>query len=296
MSSLLKNILFFLLLSCHLLQASEFSHADDNPEAAAIALATFQRINTAGNWCYPNLQEDGTLEELTVSSKHWRVNFQDIQGIRKVPYLEKIDCVTGDIMSRISLGDAFEDLLNKPAVIECTMTQAVVIAMCANKILDPHLARLDSVGKKPVLSAPMGENEVNIFSLFTKKSTPFSLEGNAPLGSFGYITNIDHYHSFQPHGLAAGFNVACVGRNNQGLPLFMGFDPDKELFDLPRTFAEVQRFLYQETLKPIGQHHNPKAKDTLESLQAIYKENFQWFQEQCGRTQKKYPAFTLKRS
>ena len=296
MSSLLKNTLFFLLLSCHLLQASDFSHTDDNSEVADRAFKIFQGINTAGNWRYPTLQEDGTLEELTVDSEHWRVNFKDIQEIGKVPYLEKIDCVTGDIMSPISLGDAFEDLLNKPAVTECTMTQTVVITMCAGTILDPHLARLDGVGKKPVLSAPMGDNDVNIFSLFTKKGTPFSLEGHAPLGSFGYITNIDHYHSFQPHGLAAGFNVACVGRNDQGLPLFMGFDPDQELFDQPRTFAEVQRFLYQETLKPIGQHHNPKAKDTLESLQAIYKENFQWFQEQCGRTQKKYPAFTLKRS
>lgn len=247
---------FCLLLTFACAHACEFpDNADpkDNVEIAKTALLTFQRLNTEGNWHNSKLQEDATREPYNVTSKNWAIKHRDTKRGR-APYLAKQNCQQLFI-DRIPLTDTLEDLMTQPAIIECSMAQNVVTAVCGGKMVNDYCAELEVKEKAPVLGT--NHAEYDILSPFVCSCDPFSLTGNAALGSFGYISNVDNYFDFHPHGLAAGFNVACVGRNEEGLPLFIGFDPEQKLFSKPRTFAEVQSYLYEQFLQPLDTRYSP---------------------------------------
>ena len=112
---------------------------------------------------------------------------------------------------------------------------------------------IEKANLRPTLGETHAEDEFSILQGHIKAEDSFSLEENAPLGSFGYIANIENYLSFHPNGLASGFNVACVGRNTEGKPLFIGFDPDQEIFSEPRTYKEIQDFLHGALLEPLDE-------------------------------------------
>ncbi len=78
-----------------------------------------------------------------------------------------------------------------------------------------------------------------------------------------------------------------------GFPLFIGFDPEQKLFSKPRTFAEVQSYLYEQFLQPLDTDIHSEVKSTLEEIQSCYRESFSAFQDKCAKAQEGYPSYSL---
>lgn len=76
-------------------------------------------------------------------------------------------------------------------------------------------------------------------------------------GDICHIKGIENYPSKHPAGAGQGWNLICIGENEQGKKIFVGFGPKS--FKEPRTFEEIRQIL-------IAEYNKPQTQADLECL------------------------------
>lgn len=91
--------------------------------------------------------------------------------------------------------------------------------------------------------------------LFDRKQGELT-EDDIEVGDILHIAGVRDYQEHYPEGYVGGWNVVCVGENNEGQKLYMGFGADE--FPEPRTYEEVVGLLLDGFYKDI--EHTPEEK------------------------------------
>lgn len=202
---------------------------------ASTATKAYGLMNT--NWSYA-----APGEKLTTTSPYWEATY--IKG-RSLQNGVQIESSIPTLILKTkpdNLMEALDNLVTKPASLECT------IALSTAKIL----ALREILGKKYF------HNFASSFYNLLKRTPNASVEeffhelplqfiktipGKAIPGSIGYITNIPHYSTFKPGGNARGDNLFCV--NDDAYQCF--YPSEKGGLD---SLAELEAHYFEEFAKP----------------------------------------------
>lgn len=169
------------------------------------ALEVYHKINK--NWTY--LGRDGVLK---VESPYWTAGWQHVTttiGAQE----QQTRCAT--LMLKCDPRDVtatLEDLINKPAEVECTVALTTAKIFILKKLLGEDKFKNYAVDFYNELIVREGWSTNDFFHelplQFMKK-----IEGKEQPGSIAYITNLSDYTLFKPTGHFAGENLVCVGDN-----------------------------------------------------------------------------------
>lgn len=235
----------------------------------------YTTVNNSGQWRYPKKDEP-----LSTESKYWEIVKKKFTKDIYVPRLKQTRHVRL-LKERVSLQDTVQDLMRCTSVLECNMVNLLSMVYSA-----PHFAQnvAIEIGQDGDLTL-----DSQFFDSFISVVDPQLSDGQVPLGSFAYIVNVPEYKQLHPKGYARGFNVVCMDHNQDGNPLYLGFDPDQTLFSRPRTYTEVREFLYKEFLKPL----EGDDSDGLQKIQKHYKNSKSSFERKLHKDQKKYQILMI---
>ncbi len=267
----------------------------DPSNVAARALQIYERINNDGKLNYPAADE-----AFCVHSDQWQVEYihpgEDAPSKVRVPSLVKQKPI-GPSDGATSMTAALEDLLDKGGRIECLFALHITMLFCAGSLGDHVSTLIEAEGKSISLGASE-DPSTSPFKFLVDAGAPLMPQGDILPGTFGYISNAPVYRDIHPENrsFAAGYNVVCVGHNDNKQALYMSFDPNKEIFDKPRTFEEIQDHLYADLVKPIEETGIAGIDDLMEQMRASYdgEEGEKRFFTQALAAQKKYPSYTLR--
>ncbi|WP_331255565.1 hypothetical protein [Candidatus Bealeia paramacronuclearis] len=112
---------------------------------------------------------------------------------------------------------ALEDLLDKPAKLECTIALTTAKIFCLKEILGEELFNRYAKAFYKLLNETQGWD---IEQFFHELPLQFitNEQGESVPGSFTYITNIPLYPYFKPNGNGMGDNVICMSQDR-----YLGF-------------------------------------------------------------------------
>ena len=183
-----------------------------NEKVNETALKTYQKINS--NWTYvkPN-------EEMSVDSPYWEAKWimgESYEGKKQKTRIPTLVLKT----SPDKIEEALEDLINKPASLECTIALNTAKLFCIKEILN-EFGKNTFTGFSTIFYNLLDETEGwSIEQFFHELPEQFltRVEGKEIPGSICYITNIPDYGYYKPNGNGRGSNVFCM-KNNQ----YLGF-------------------------------------------------------------------------
>ena len=188
------------------------TQADVNAIVARVAQETYGKIND--NWTYV-LSDAGS--EMTTDSTFWEPQY--VKGMAMMGD-KKVATKIPSLILKTSpehLIEALEDLISKPAQLECTIALKTVQILCLKELLGKDLFTVFATAFYKVLGDHQNWTIEEFFhELPLQFLTPE--EGSATFGSIFYITNIPQYAKFKPNGNSRGENVFCVNPDK-----FIGF-------------------------------------------------------------------------
>lgn len=116
-----------------------------------------------------------------------------------------------------NLISALEDLIAKPAVVECTIALTTAKIFCLREILGEEHFNFYATCFYKLLAR---REDWTVEQFFHELPLQFltTVVGKVIPGSITYITNIPVYPHFKPNGNARGENVFCTARNE-----YLGF-------------------------------------------------------------------------
>lgn len=176
-----------------------------NETVCSIAQDVYQTINR--NWTY--VQPQTTI---SVNSPFWEAKWLDgkgfLEGQEKTARFATLVLKTKP--ERII--EALDDLINKPAVVECTTAVTTAKIFCMKALLGEQRfkgyakAFYFLLGKKEGWTTDQFFHELPL--QFLQR-----MNGDAVPGSVAYITNLQSYRVIKPNGNSMGFNVICLNND-----------------------------------------------------------------------------------
>ncbi len=126
--------------------------------------------------------------------------------------------------------EALEDLIQKPAALECTIALTTVEIFCLRELLGPRFNAY-AVELYTITQTHSTWRPDQFFHELPRQFLTFVKEKAIP-GSITYIANIPAYTLFKPKGNARGDNVFCTGEGQ-----YLGFD---EMYAMgPRCLTDI---------------------------------------------------------
>lgn len=213
-----------------------------NAFAGAKAATTLYDLNNSGRFRCPYPNED-PLQVVGIHSALW---IADLDGHGSIQLTAN---------RQIAPSIALSQLLLKGGVITPQMAQGIVIYTILLEIAGN--AGFDSILQGSPLQIPSFQYQGTV-----------AIGYGVPkhIGTFGSLTNI-YIHSLMNPRRLAGNNIFCIGANEDGDPLYLGF---RDFFRTPKTENALREFLYSEFLLPIQPSGDEIRDSTMNSLQAAY--------------------------
>ena len=196
------------------------------------AIRLYRYINTSTNedgtkkFRYPNPGED-----LSTPSCWWEMRPVEHNECR----IETLIMKQG-----INPSVALNDLLNKGAVIDCSIAIEIVKQSISLKLIGKDF--FNYAMKRGSTFALPCEFVIGSEGLLTESVIP------KMSGVYGYIPNIPSYREINPAGFASGQNVFCVNINDE--LRYLGFG---DIFITPPTEQEISDKLYRDTIEPANE-------------------------------------------
>ena len=176
-----------------------------NTIVGSTAQQTYEKINT--NWTYvaPN-------DEMSIDSKFWHATWIKGDGFL-LGEKQQINLPTVILKTTPeNIFEALEDLINKPASLECTIALTTAKIFCMKKILGDDWFKLYATHFYQLLDSTEGWSTDQFFHELPLQFIA-QVEGKPKPGSLTYITNLSCYGKYKPNGNGRGSNVFCVGDN-----------------------------------------------------------------------------------
>lgn len=154
--------------------------------------------------------------------------------------------------------EALEDLIAKPAALECTIALMVVKIFCLKELLGPEqFKRYTSAFYMQMLKSGWKKEEF-LCELPRQFLTEAKGEESSPPGSFTYITNLFKYGHFKPSGNMRGSNVVCISQDR-----YIGFSSIYREGPQPLAAIEAQDFagfMKQDDVEKDHERHSKTRK------------------------------------
>lgn len=250
------RLYYFLLALClpAYLFASASPRTDQNQDLQETVKATYALINQ--NWSYPAGGEIGCT-----NSVYWetttvycpcitdgKTNTQLIRGLSlNIDKVKKYHIFRGIIPVPVfDISEAFDDLLNCKAILECTLAAKTVQIACIRHLLGT-----------PIFNyyATLFYQTIDEKSIFFMHLPDYFLEviqkEEAPIGTFTAITNLPEYSLYKITGPSQQHNVFRLDGDS-----YIGFDP--VLFkEGPRSLENIENLLFEEFIRTddVTNHH-----------------------------------------
>ncbi len=252
-----------------------------NVVVIATAKEVYQKINE--NWTYV---APGRQSAMSTASTMWNPKW--INGLSLVDG-EKKETLIPTLVLKASpkkLTSALNDLIAKPASLECTIALTTVKIFCLSKILGKKRFERYATGFYKELQR---NPKYTVEDFFHELPLQFltQIEDKAIPGSITYITNIPQYPLFKPNGNGKGSNVFCTGDDQ-----YLGFSAIYKPGPQPLETIEAQDlalFIKQEDVE--------KKEEQHKSLSQVFKTHSQLFTITRRKEQGKvefYQFFDLK--
>ncbi|MBA3814433.1 MAG: hypothetical protein H0X26_08130 [Alphaproteobacteria bacterium] len=184
-----------------------------NKKVCASASNTYQKINNNWNYVAPN-------DKMSIDSPFWEAKWivaeTLVSGVKQRTSAPTLILKT----SPDTIVEALEDLINKPAALECTIALTTAKIFSMKEILDElgeDIFKGYTTHFYQMLRKTKGWTTDQFFHELPEQFLR-TRGGKEIPGSICYITNLGCYRDFKPTGNAAGSNVFCTGENQ-----YMGF-------------------------------------------------------------------------
>ncbi|MBY0293098.1 MAG: hypothetical protein K2W92_07425 [Alphaproteobacteria bacterium] len=162
------------------------------------AIETYSKINE--NWEYPSLNNNYVIK---TESSMWTLEI-DKEGI-------EVPCLNTDIKDIIP---ALDELINRPATLECSVALKVVQINSIRNILgDINFIYYATDIFNRMKKMKEKDKDFNYTFFMELPSMFYDRCGSLGIGSFCYIKNMKEYPHFKPKGTARGYNMICVGQD-----------------------------------------------------------------------------------
>ena len=216
------------------------------------AVYYYDLINTSGRFRY---QTHDKL--LSVNSALWERTTIQVTARNRDEYFT--------IKSGTTSAEAVTDLFETGGAVDCTFIMHLVQIKIALDLWGPEYSGGRTL---PMLSA---------YVIGYK-----CYGGGIPMepGASGAICNIDIYSSLHPYGSVPNENVFCVGKNDKGQPLYVGFG--KIFAGGPITLEVIYDHLYEQTIvepilgNPNDSHFERHTKYIAECIPRLRKSRSEW--------------------
>lgn len=179
-----------------------------NDKVCVRAQEVYEKINK--NWTYVP-----SRGKMSTDSKFWEATWirgeAIISGEKQEVNLPTLILKT----SPDNITEALDDLINKPASLECTIALTTAKIFCMKDILEEMKKggfKVYANSFHKALSATEGWTTDQFFHELPLQFTT-QVNGNTKPGSIGYISNVPFYEDFKPNGNGRGSNVFCVKDN-----------------------------------------------------------------------------------
>ncbi|HUX79556.1 MAG TPA: hypothetical protein VMW10_07450, partial [Alphaproteobacteria bacterium] len=181
-----------------------------NDVVVSTATKVYEKINT--NWHYVDPHSQMQTES-TMWEPKWIVGLSLIDGEKQETRIPTLILKT----SPDKLIEALEDLITKPASLECTIALTTAKIFCLREILGQDYFNRYTTAFYRLLET---REDWDVEQFFHELPLQFltNLEGKAIPGSITYVTNIPLYPYFKPHGNGRGSNLICTGLDH-----YLGF-------------------------------------------------------------------------
>lgn len=188
------------------------TQSDVNNIVSSTAKRVYAKINA--NWAYvPPGQGMKMSTESTMWDPLWIDGLSFVDGVKQQTRV--LTLVLKAFPENFIA--ALEDLIAKPAVVECTIALTTAKIFCLREILGEEHFNLYATCFYKLLTT---REDWTVEQFFHELPLQFltTVEGKAVPGSITYITNIPLYAHFKPHGNNQGENVFCTDQNE-----YLGF-------------------------------------------------------------------------
>ncbi|MBX9786755.1 MAG: hypothetical protein K2Y08_05395 [Alphaproteobacteria bacterium] len=188
------------------------TQSDINNVVSSTTKRVYAKINA--NWTYV---PPGKGMKMSAESTMWDPLW--IDGLTFVDGMKQEARVPTLVLkaSPVNLIGALEDLIAKPASVECKIALTTAKIFCLREILGEEHFNLYTTCFYKLLAT---REDWTVEQFFHELPLQFltTVKGKAIPGSITYITNILMYDVFKPHGNAQGENVFCTDQNE-----YLGF-------------------------------------------------------------------------
>jgi len=192
-------------------------------------IKVYKKINK--NWRYPPRNE-----KKSIKSRYWKI-IPVKRGEKNSPlptFVLKAKTYP------MNIGDTLEDLISKPALVECNLALEITKLLCLRKILGPNVFEQYCAGYYKMQE----KKKWNVKLFFPGLSDNFlkTCTGESIPGSFAYQTNIRLYIIYK-NGSDQGVNLLVVGKKK-----YIGFE--ENLFKKgPQSLSKIEEYLFHSFLK-----------------------------------------------
>lgn len=176
--------------------------------------------------------------------------------------------------------EAIQDLINKPAKLECLTASAVATIASYISILGEvnfeKVVKYYDAKIAPKFNVSPDEKFFTLRRLFIQTK---DLSKECPKGHIWGFSNVHNYFDFKPNGYSSNHNVICVGKDK-----YYGFSP--EFFkNGPRSEKKISLMLREKFVSDKGVLQNRKKEHAR--LARRYKKNYKAFRSSCLKAQRK---------
>ncbi|MBS0186297.1 MAG: hypothetical protein JSS34_08220 [Proteobacteria bacterium] len=169
-------------------------------EAKDIVISTTEKVYAQinRNWHYV----PAGLNQMKTESAFWEPKWVNIEGISAPTLILQTSPET--------LMDALQDLIKKPALLECTIALTTVKIFCLRELFGPDQFNHYATEFFKILQDDLTFKTEDFFHELPNQFLTRVQGESAIPGSITYITNLPNYASFKPQGNARGSNVVCT--------------------------------------------------------------------------------------
>lgn len=166
-----------------------------------------KKINKDKNWTYPPAGK-----KIYIESPYWEAKWI-ISTVMISGEIKKSKCPTLILKtSPDQIIEAMDDLINKPALLECTIARNTAQIFCMKNIMGSLAFKKYATHFYKMLGETEGWSTDQFFHELPEQFLT-KVNGKERPGSMAYITNLPCYGRFKPNGNGRGSNVFCVGDN-----------------------------------------------------------------------------------
>lgn len=240
---------------------------------SSISQDVYQKINK--NWTYVPPHT-----EMNVASAFWEPKWLDGTGLVGGKEVKVRGASLILKTSPENIIEALDDLINKPATVECTIALDTVKIFCMKALLGKKVLQQYAISLYDLLSRTEGYSTAQFFH-----ELPFQfitqLNGPPIPGSIAYITNVPAYADVKPNGNSRGFNAICVSKNQ-----YISFG--KIFKNGAQPLEEIEKYDLEKFCAPEGVE---QFREEHQRISQLIRENKGLFEEMRRKEQEEHYNF-----